>query len=66
MYLCVFLLWSSLNFTIELYLLKSKQTFKYSWACNTQSLGGIEYSSLFSLRIKETLEQQKEEEGLDI
>lgn len=66
MYLCVFLLWSSLNSTIELHLLKSEQTFKYSWACNTQNLEGIEYSSLFCLEIKETLEQQKEEEGLDI
>lgn len=66
MYLCVFLLWSSLNFTIELHLLKSEQTFKYSWARNTQSLEGTEYSSLLSLGIKETLEQQKEEEGPDI
>lgn len=66
MYLCVFLLWSSLNFTIELHLLKSEQMFKYSWACNTQSLEGIEYSFLFCLEVKETLEQQKEEEGLDI
>lgn len=66
MYLYVFLAWSPLNFIIKLHLLKSKQTFKYSWVCNTQSLEGIKYSSLFSLGIKETLEQQKEEEEADI